>query len=85
MTYELAKKLKNAQIREFNSAPEAFMELKAGGTGGASDGNFVAPFGIPLLDGMGAVGEGAHSEREFIYADSLEEKKKLLVELIRKW
>ncbi len=61
------------------------MELKAGGTGGASDGNFVAPFGIPVLDGMGAVGEGYHSEREFIFADSLEEKKKLLVELIKQW
>lgn len=66
-------------------AAEIGMDLKAGGTGGASDGNFVAPFGIPVLDGMGAVGEGYHSDREFIYVDSLEEKKNLLVELIRKW
>lgn len=61
------------------------MELKAGGTGGASDGNFIAPFGIPVLDGMGAVGDGYHSDREFIYENSLEEKKNLLVELIKKW
>ena len=61
------------------------IELKAGGTGGASDGNFVAPLGIPLLDGMGAVGDGAHSEREFIFADSLEQKAKLIAELIREW
>ena len=61
------------------------MELMAGGTGGASDGNFVAPLGIPLLDGMGAVGEGYHSEREFIFADSLEQKTKLIAELIEKW
>ncbi len=61
------------------------MELKAGGTGGASDGNFVAPLGIPLLDGMGAVGEGYHSEREFIFANSMEEKAKLTAELIREW
>lgn len=61
------------------------MELKAGGTGGVSDANFVAPLGIPVLDGMGGVGDGYHSEREFIYASSLEEKKKLLMELIRKW
>jgi len=61
------------------------MELKAGGTGGASDGNFVAPLGIPLLDGMGAVGEGYHSEREFIFADSLEQKAKLIAELIERW
>ncbi|MEW6084996.1 MAG: M20/M25/M40 family metallo-hydrolase [Chloroflexota bacterium] len=61
------------------------MELKAGGTGGASDGNFVAPLGIPLLDGMGAVGEGYHSEREFIFADSMEQKANLIAELIREW
>lgn len=61
------------------------IELKAGGTGGASDGNFVAPFGIPVLDGMGAVGEGYHSEREFIFADSLEQKKNLLVALLKNW
>jgi glutamate carboxypeptidase len=63
-------------------AAQIGMELKAGGTGGASDGNFVAPLGIPLLDGMGAVGEGYHSEREFIFADSLEQKAKLIAELI---
>ncbi len=61
------------------------MELKAGGTGGVSDANFVAPLGIPVLDGMGAVGEGLHSEREFIHVDSLEQKRKLLMELIQKW
>jgi hypothetical protein len=40
---------------------------------------------FPLLDGMGAVGEGYHSEREFIFADSLEQKTKLIAELIEKW
>ena len=61
------------------------MTLTAGGTGGASDGNFVAPLGIPVLDGMGAVGEGYHSEREYIFADSLEQKAKLIAALIREW
>ena len=61
------------------------MELKAGGTGGASDGNFIAPLGIPVLDGMGAVGEGAHSEREYIFADSMEQKAKLTASLIHDW
>ncbi len=61
------------------------VELKAGGTGGASDANFVAPLGIPVLDGMGAVGEGYHSEREYIFADSMEQKAKLVAELIRHW
>jgi len=61
------------------------MELKAGGTGGASDGNFVAPLGIPVLDGMGAVGDGAHSEREYIFTESLEQKAKLVAALLREW
>ncbi len=61
------------------------IELKAGGTGGASDGNFVAPFGIPVLDGMGAIGEGYHSDREYVFADSLEERSKLLVALLKNW
>jgi glutamate carboxypeptidase len=64
---------------------ELGMELKAGGSGGGSDGNFVAPLGIPVLDGMGAVGEGLHSEREYIFADSLEERAKLLAALIQNW
>ena len=61
------------------------MELKAGGSGGGSDGNFVAPLGIPLLDGLGACGEGHHSEREYILTESLSERARLVAELIRKW
>ena len=61
------------------------MELKAGGTGGASDANFVAPLGIPVLDGLGAVGEGYHSEREYIFANSLEERTKLVAGLLQNW
>jgi len=61
------------------------LELKAGGSGGGSDANFVAPFGIPVLDGMGAVGEGYHSEREYIFANSLDERVKLLSALLLNW
>jgi glutamate carboxypeptidase len=61
------------------------MNLIAGGTGGASDGNFVAPLGVPVLDGLGGVGEGAHSEREYIFADSLEQKVKLVSSLLLNW
>jgi glutamate carboxypeptidase len=66
-------------------AAQIGMELKAGGTGGASDGNFIAPLGIPVLDGMGAVGEGAHSEREYIFADSLDERAKFVAALLKNW
>jgi hypothetical protein len=34
---------------------------------------------------MGAVGEGYHSDREYIFAESLEQKAKLLATLIGKW
>lgn len=61
------------------------MKLIAGGTGGASDGNLVASLDIPVLDGMGAVGEGYHSEREYVFTSSLEQKVKLIAELIREW
>ena len=66
-------------------AAQIGMELTAGGTGGASDGNFVAPLGIPVLDGMGAVGEGSHSEREYIFANSMEQKARLIASLLHKW
>jgi glutamate carboxypeptidase len=61
------------------------MNLTAGGTGGASDGNFVAPLGIPVLDGMGAVGEGYHSDREYIFTNSMEQKVQLITSLLREW
>ncbi len=61
------------------------MNLTAGGTGGGSDANFVAPLGIPVLDGLGAIGEGYHSEREYIFADSMEQKVKLVAALLHDW
>jgi glutamate carboxypeptidase len=61
------------------------MEIKAGGSGGGSDGNFVAPLGIALLDGMGTYGEGLHSEREYIFTRSLPERAALVAALIRQW
>jgi glutamate carboxypeptidase len=61
------------------------MEIKAGGSGGGSDGNFVAPLGIALLDGMGAYGEGLHSEREYIFTRSLTERAALTAALVQEW
>ena len=66
-------------------AAQIGMDLKAGGTGGASDANFVAPLGIPVLDGLGAVGEGYHSDREYIFAKSLDERIELVLALLREW
>jgi glutamate carboxypeptidase len=61
------------------------IELTAGGTGGASDANFVAPLGIPLLDGLGAIGEGGHSEREYLFANSMEQRARLIASVIHDW
>ena len=59
--------------------------LIAGGSGGGSDGNFVAPLGVALLDGMGTYGEGLHSEREYIFTKSLPERASLVAALIYHW
>jgi glutamate carboxypeptidase len=61
------------------------IQIKASGTGGASDANFVAPLGIPLLDGLGAIGDGAHSDREHILAESLFERSKLVSLVLTNW
>jgi glutamate carboxypeptidase len=50
--------------------------------GGASDGNFTAALGIPTLDGLGAVGEGAHSPDENILIRALPERAALLAGLL---
>lgn len=61
------------------------LELSEGSTGGGSDANFVAPLGIPVLDGLGGIGNGEHSEREFIFTDSLVERSALLAALLLNW
>ncbi|MGP3534295.1 M20 family metallopeptidase [Microbacterium sp. RD1] len=50
--------------------------------GGASDGNFTAGMGVPTLDGLGAVGDGAHAEHEHVVVAELEPRTRLLRELI---
>jgi glutamate carboxypeptidase len=50
--------------------------------GGGSDGNFTAALGVPTLDGLGAVGENAHSPRENIVTRALPERATLLAGLL---
>ena len=66
-------------------AREIGLQLGEGATGGGSDANFVAPLGVPVLDGLGVRGNGAHSDREFIEIDSLPERAALLAALIQAW
>ncbi|MGH9728822.1 MAG: M20 family metallopeptidase [Candidatus Acidiferrales bacterium] len=58
------------------------IRLGEGSTGGGSDGNFTAALGIPTLDGLGAVGDGAHSPRENVITRSLPERAALLAGLL---
>jgi glutamate carboxypeptidase len=51
-------------------------------SGGGSDGNFTAALGIPTLDGLGVVGDGAHAEHEHMLISSLEPRAKLLLGLL---
>jgi len=51
--------------------------------GGASDGNFTAALGIPTLDGIGAVGDGAHAPGEWASVNGMEDRSRLLAEMIR--
>jgi len=51
-------------------------------TGGGSDGNFTAALGIPTLDGLGCVGEGAHAQHESILLKYLPERIALLAVIL---
>lgn len=61
---------------------ELGLHLKEGATGGGSDANFTAALGIPTLDGLGAIGSGAHAEHEHIHLDSWHLRTALLTALI---
>lgn len=51
-------------------------------TGGGSDGNFTAALGIPTLDGLGGVGEGAHAANESILVDRIADRTALIAKLL---
>ncbi len=50
--------------------------------GGGSDGNFTAAIGVPTLDGLGAVGGGAHADHEHVLVDTMVARTELLAALI---
>jgi glutamate carboxypeptidase len=56
--------------------------LDEASTGGASDGNFTAALGVPTLDGLGAVGEGAHASHESVIIEHLAPRTALLAALL---
>ena len=63
-------------------AREMGVELEESTVGGGSDGNFTAALGVPTLDGLGAVGEGAHALNESILVDRIADRTALLAKLV---
>jgi glutamate carboxypeptidase len=63
-------------------ATELGFTLDEASTGGGSDGNFTAALGVPTLDGMGAVGEGAHASHESVFIEQIIPRTALLAAMI---
>ena len=63
-------------------AREMGVALDESMVGGGSDGNFTAALGVPTLDGLGAVGEGAHALNESILIDRIPDRTALLAKLV---
>ncbi|HEU5351440.1 MAG TPA: M20 family metallopeptidase [Terracidiphilus sp.] len=63
-------------------AAELGFALEEAATGGASDGNFTSALGVATLDGMGAVGEGAHATHEHIVVEHLAPRTALLAGML---
>ncbi|MGW6443269.1 M20 family metallopeptidase [Lentzea sp. NPDC055074] len=67
----------------FDLASRLLPGITQAAVGGASDGNFTAGAGVPTLDGLGAVGGGAHAEHEHVLVSELVPRTELLAALVR--
>ncbi len=63
-------------------ARELGFRLEEAATGGGSDGNFTSALGVPTLDGMGAVGEGAHAAHESLLLEHMAPRTALLAAML---
>jgi glutamate carboxypeptidase len=70
--YEKAKKIADGMNYEFGETE----------VGGASDGNFVGALGVPVLDGLGVTGDGAHTLREHILISDIAPRAALIAALM---
>ncbi len=72
------------KLYELAHSVAALLDYELGETqvGGASDGNFLAAMGIPVLDGLGIDGDGAHATHEHIIVDDIARRGTLLAGLI---
>jgi glutamate carboxypeptidase len=63
-------------------AADLGFELEEASTGGGSDGNFTAALGVPTLDGMGAIGAGAHAAHEHLLIEHIVPRTALLAAML---
>ena len=80
---ELASTAALYETLEKVAAQLGMAPIGSASVGGASDGNFAAAAGAPTLDGLGAVGDGAHAAHEHILASSIPTRISLLAGLIK--
>src|SRR5580693_6740912 len=78
---------RTAAVRKLFGVAQSLMQqmglpLGEASTGGGSDGSFTAALGVPTLDGLGAVGDGAHSPREHVVISKLPERAALIAGLL---
>jgi glutamate carboxypeptidase len=79
----LERKMAAALFRKARALGRAMgMDVTETSTGGGSDGNFTAALGVPTLDGLGAVGDGAHGRHEHILISELPPRAALLAALL---
>jgi glutamate carboxypeptidase len=72
------------EIAKDSATVVGIKDLKDAAVGGASDGNFTAAVGTPTLDGLGAIGDGAHADHEWVSAAGLIERSALVAEMLRR-
>ncbi|WP_407917120.1 M20 family metallopeptidase [Kitasatospora sp. NE20-6] len=73
----------SASTELFAVARRLLPGLEGVAVGGGSDGNFTAALGVPTLDGLGAVGGGAHADHEYLLVDAMAERANLVAGLVR--
>jgi glutamate carboxypeptidase len=72
----------SASAELFALAQRLLPGLQGKAVGGGSDGNFTAALGVPTLDGLGAVGGGAHADHEYVVIEAMAERASLVAGLV---
>jgi glutamate carboxypeptidase len=80
--FERSKQTVRLYRMAVGAAAELGFQLAEAAVGGGSDGNLTAALGVPTLDGLGAVGDGAHAANEFVVARQMPRRSALLAALI---